>query len=736
VPYLHSLIGKEAEKQALLELYQTVAASGKGMTVVLSGKPRSGRRALTQWLHQQVYLQGGAVAATRFWDTRLLPEEQTARLYWETPVMKSFGQRLAETYTQTSTALPHQEAWLNLVAQLTQQATSGAAISPDWPDTPLTLVRFVRQVARRQPLLLTVEYLDWADPIWIDLLRRMADEIAQDLPVLLVITLDAPAPLEQLPSEQHTESTRLAETLVVARQAREVYLGAVTPSDIAATLGPAVPALVEQLHALSAGDPFIVELLWEEWRAQQAVFQGWDGRWDINPKRAGEWWVFGDARDHARTLLERGLAHADPDLAPPLDVATVETLLACAALEGETFAAAIVAEVLGLDPDEVMDFFDDYLCCPANTESDDIGATRDCLLVEAGFAALPNGNTLCRYRFARPYLWHVFGKYPQAQQERQVWSEALAETLEACYAPDTYLVADTLCRLFDSAGRYDRARAYRRQPLSHPRLEHLRYHVRFLRETTGDDDTFGAYRLLGEGFALLRRLVNEAPDWWEEGLELAEDLARRAAWVGDRAFQAEAYHDQGWCLQIGGRFAEALPRAQRAVRIFEECHGLNSEAVARGLSLLGSVLRAQGDLPAARAAFERALRILEATLGPDHPNVATDVNNLGLVLQDLGDLPAARAAYERALRSDEATFGPDHPNVATDVNNLGSVLRAQGDLLTSRAAFERALRIFERALPPGHPNIAIARRGLEIVEQELASGQSLKTADKSWKQKG
>jgi len=287
VPYLHSLIGKEAEKQALLELYQTVAASGKGMTVVLSGKPRSGRRALTQWLHQQVYLQGGAVAATRFWDTRLLPEEQTARLYWETPVMKSFGQRLAETYTQTSTALPHQEAWLNLVAQLTQQATSGAAISPDWPDTPLTLVRFVRQVARRQPLLLTVEYLDWADPIWIDLLRRMADEIAQDLPVLLVITLDAPAPLEQLPSEQHTESTRLAETLVVARQAREVYLGAVTPSDIAATLGPAVPALVEQLHALSAGDPFIVELLWEKWRAQQAVFQGWDGRWDINQPQAG-----------------------------------------------------------------------------------------------------------------------------------------------------------------------------------------------------------------------------------------------------------------------------------------------------------------------------------------------------------------------------------------------------------------------------------------------------------------
>ena len=718
VPYLHTLIGREEEKQALLETYQRVVNTGKGRTFFLLGKTGSGRRALIQWLQEQVYAEGGAIAATRFWDARLLAAEKTAQIYWEAPAMKKYGQHLMEAFTEINEGLPHKEAWLNLAAQLTQQAEPCDVTPLDWPNTPSTLNRFVRRAARRRPLLLTVEYLDWADKPWIDLLKQLADEIAQDLPVLLVITLDAPAPLEQLHDRQHTEPTRLAETLVQADLAQSRYLGLVTLEEITVHLAPIDPNLAKRLHILSGGDPWIVQMLWDEWCEQQAVSQRWDDTWQVNYDTAGEWWVFGDVRDHAHALLRQCL-ESGPQDSLPLEIDTVESILACAALEGEVFTAAAVAQALELEPDKVIDFFDDYLSCPEAANMEDPAALRNYLLVDMGFIKLPNGTDLCRYRFARPYLWHVWSKYPRASEQRQQWSAALADALEILYAPDTYRIADTLYRLFENSGQYERAEAYRRQPLAHPKLDELRYHVRLLQQNVTEGDRFSFYRLFDRGFALLNRLVIEAPDLWEEGLALAKDLAHWAAQIEDLEWQADAYYFQGWCLHIAGRYAEALPLAQRCVRIYEERHGPNSPKVAPGLDMLGGVLYALGDLAGARAAFERALRIDEALYGPEHPKVATAVSNLGLVLQDLGDLAGARAAFERALRMDEAAYGPEHPTVARDVNNLGSVLQDLGDLTGARAAFERALRIWEVSLGPEHPNIATTVNNLGSVLHDL-----------------
>ena len=85
------------------------------------------------------------------------------------------------------------------------------------------------------------------------------------------------------------------------------------------------------------------------------------------------------------------------------------------------------------------------------------------------------------------------------------------------------------------------------------------------------------------------------------------------------------------------------------------------------------------------------------------------------MLREQGDLAGARAAFERALTIDEATFGPDHWKVAIRINNLGLVLRDQGDLTGARAAFERALAIWERVLGPDHPNTRKARANLESL---------------------
>ena len=50
--------------------------------------------------------------------------------------------------------------------------------------------------------------------------------------------------------------------------------------------------------------------------------------------------------------------------------------------------------------------------------------------------------------------------------------------------------------------------------------------------------------------------------------------------------------------------------------------------------------------------------------------MATAVNNLGSVLKAEGDLAGARAAYERALAIAEKALGPDHPNTVIFRRNL------------------------------------------------------------------
>lgn len=45
-------------------------------------------------------------------------------------------------------------------------------------------------------------------------------------------------------------------------------------------------------------------------------------------------------------------------------------------------------------------------------------------------------------------------------------------------------------------------------------------------------------------------------------------------------------------------------------------------------------------------------------------------HNVGRVLKALGDLPAARTAYERALVIFERVYGPDHPRTRIVRGNL------------------------------------------------------------------
>jgi Tetratricopeptide repeat len=63
-------------------------------------------------------------------------------------------------------------------------------------------------------------------------------------------------------------------------------------------------------------------------------------------------------------------------------------------------------------------------------------------------------------------------------------------------------------------------------------------------------------------------------------------------------------------------------------------------------------------------------------LGPDHPHTATSLSNLAWLLRAQGELAAARPLLERALAIRERVLGPDHPDTAISRESLARLTAA------------------------------------------------------------
>jgi tetratricopeptide (TPR) repeat protein len=139
----------------------------------------------------------------------------------------------------------------------------------------------------------------------------------------------------------------------------------------------------------------------------------------------------------------------------------------------------------------------------------------------------------------------------------------------------------------------------------------------------------------------------------------------------------------GGMLHIAGRNEEAELELTAALEFLERHLGPEHPAIAGGLTFKGDVLRAQGDLPGARAAYQRAHDIRKQALGPDHPDLALAL--LGLAEVDLaeGKTASALAHLDRALAIVAGT--------AYDPGDLGLLHFARA----------RALRILGSAEPAG-----------------------------------
>lgn len=153
-------------------------------------------------------------------------------------------------------------------------------------------------------------------------------------------------------------------------------------------------------------------------------------------------------------------------------------------------------------------------------------------------------------------------------------------------------------------------------------------------------------------------------------------------------------------LHDTGKYADAVPLAERALAIREKSLGRSAVPVADALANLGGVLAGAQKFDRARDAYERAAAIYEASLGPDGAKTSDAFHTLGLLHYRKGAYGKAESAFRRAVESRERTLGQTHVLSVESLSRLAAAYLATGDARKRDETFSRLLDAAEKMAGP------------------------------------
>jgi tetratricopeptide (TPR) repeat protein len=197
----------------------------------------------------------------------------------------------------------------------------------------------------------------------------------------------------------------------------------------------------------------------------------------------------------------------------------------------------------------------------------------------------------------------------------------------------------------------------------------------------------------------------------------------------------------------GRNYGRAEPLLTKAVQLYKEHRGEESQAYAACLDLLGCVylwtgrhqqaetclvqaaetlLKTAGagsepyldtannlaGLYMTKSEFEKAKPLLtqvlegrKRMLGADHPDYAGSLNNLGLLHQRTGHPDLAEPLYREALAIYRKRSGENTEAYADNLQKLGEVFENKRDYVVAELFLTRALTIYSKLLPKNHPTL-------------------------------
>jgi CHAT domain-containing protein/Tfp pilus assembly protein PilF len=126
-------------------------------------------------------------------------------------------------------------------------------------------------------------------------------------------------------------------------------------------------------------------------------------------------------------------------------------------------------------------------------------------------------------------------------------------------------------------------------------------------------------------------------------------------------------------LNEQGKYAEAIPAAEKLLVIVEEEKGPDHQGVGVCLNVLGGLYNSFGDYEKAEVKLKRALEIYKKLGVTDSPLYATSLGVLAKVYMNKGEYRQAEPFVQEALKIREQSQGSDHFMVSTSLNTLGEI---------------------------------------------------------------
>ncbi|MBN1484881.1 MAG: tetratricopeptide repeat protein, partial [Chloroflexia bacterium] len=702
-------VGRE-RPLARLEQFLGWALAGQGQVCFVVGEPGSGKTTLVGEFARRVLAQHGELVAalgqadahTGSGDAYLPFREILAQLTGDVEgkldqgaiseenagrlkrLLRFSGQALAEVgpdligafipfaglAARAAAFAAERAGWLDrLEKRVGQEAGPGSGIQQEHIFEQYTNV--LRALAERQPLLLLLDDLQWADAGSIELLFRLGRRIG-DRPILIVGTY-RPAevalgraggrhPLAKVLAELKRYQGEIEIDLARAQEAEgRAFVDAVLDSE---------PNHLDEefrqaLYQHTGGHPlFTVELL----RAMQergVLIQDVQGSWQEGPELD---WAALPAR--VEGVIQKRIGRLEQDLRDMLTIASVE---------GEDFTAEVIARVQQAQCRDLIRKLSRTL-------------EKQHRLVRAQGIRRLADQRLSQYRFQhslfRRYLYTELDEL-----ERGYLHEDVGLILEELYGEQAGEIAVQLARHFVEAGLDDKARAYLCQAAEQSAVRFANTeaiaHLSRALELTPEAEIVERFKLLlsrEKVYGLLGRQDARKQDLDELqilGGSLAEVLSAEEA----SRLRAEFTLRRGTFAEIVGDYAAAESAAREAIDLARQMGDGYLEA--RGYRGLGFILLRQGDYAAAQQPLERAIDL--ARSAGRRQIEAEGLQNLAIVLWRQGKNEPSKSYHQRALAI-YRDLG-DRYGEAQGLGNLGNVYLGQGDYDAARQCYKESARI-------------------------------------------
>jgi predicted ATPase/Flp pilus assembly protein TadD len=525
----------------------------------------------------------------------------------------------------------------------------------------------IRQLAKNAPLMLVLDDLHWTDAATAALLFHLARRIEESR--ILIVGTFRPAEIALgRAGERHPMDKVLAEC---KRYHGNICIGLGETEEaerrhfVDALLDTEPNRLDEAfrdaLFELTAGHPlFTIELL-RDMQERKDLVKDAAGYWTEEPTI--DW---DKLPEEAEGVIAERMGRLPKELRDALVVASVQ---------GETFAAEVIARVQETSVHQLVLQFGDEL-------------ERQHRLVQGQGVRYLNGQRLSLYRFSHN-LFQIYLYNDLTEAVCVLLHEAVGTVLEALYGDHSSEVAVQLALHFEIAGLEQKARLYLRlageqAAARFANSDAVSYFDRALRLTPPE--------VLDEQYSLLlacEKIYDLQGDRQAQRLAL-QALGEIVDLLGDDRRQAEIALRRANYAAATSNFAVACSEAQIAVEFAQEAADALSEAA--GDLEWGAALIPLGDYDSARVHLYRAIdRAREANLSYVE---SESLRLLGIAAYDQGQWPVAQDCFERSLII-WRKIG-DRKGEAAGLHNLGSVQYRLGNFASAREHYEHALEIRQK----------------------------------------